>query len=62
MTQAAENLLREYDSLPDLERQELFAELLRRAAFEPHGLPADEDLVAIADHLFVELDRREQTQ
>lgn len=43
------------------ERTELVAELLRRAAFLPHDLPHDDDLVTAADRVFVELDRREQT-
>ena len=50
----------EYEALPEVERQELLAALLRRAAFEPHDLPSDDDLVAAADHVFLELDRREQ--
>jgi hypothetical protein len=62
MTQVAEKLVREYESLPANERDGLLAELLRRAAFEPHDLPADDDLVAAADYLFQELDRREQPQ
>jgi hypothetical protein len=35
-------------------------ELLRRVALNAHELPADEDLVAIADQLFAALDEREQ--
>ncbi len=60
MTQATKKLLDEFDALPDEERAELVAELLRRAAFLPHDLPEDDDLVAAADRLFVALDRREQ--
>ena len=60
MTQAAERLISEYEALPEVERQELLAALLRRAALEPHDLPSDDDLVAAADHVFLELDRREQ--
>jgi hypothetical protein len=62
MTQAAKKLLDEFEALPDQERAEVLAELLRRAALAPHELPADDDLTAAADRLFVELDRREQSQ
>lgn len=61
MTQAAKKLLDEFDALPAQDRAELLAELLRRAALAPHDLPQDDDLVAAADHLFVDLDRREQS-
>jgi hypothetical protein len=29
---------------------------------DPHDLPSDEDLIACADRLFVELDRAEQPE
>jgi hypothetical protein len=60
MSRAAEKLMHEYDALPQEARQEVLAEMLRRAAIEPHDLPNDDDLVAAADSLFQELDRREQ--
>ena len=50
------------DGLPDDIRSEVVAELVRRAAFAPHDLSTDTDLVAAADHLFLELDRRDQPQ
>jgi hypothetical protein len=59
MTQAAKKLLEEFDALPDRERTEVLAELLRRAASAAHEPPSDDDLVAAADELFAELDRRE---
>ena len=62
MTQAAKKLLDEFDALPDRERSELVAELVRRVALAPHDLPQDDDLVAAADRLFIELDRREQSE
>jgi hypothetical protein len=62
MTQAAKKLLDEFDALPDHDRSELVAELVRRVALGPHDLPLDDDLVAAADRLFAELDRREQSE
>lgn len=61
MTHASQKLLDAFDALPEQDRAELVAELLRRTAFAPHDLPQDADLVAVADRLFVDLDRREQS-
>lgn len=61
MTQAARKLLEKFESLPDKDREEVLAELLRRTALAPYGLPMDEDLVSAADRLFVDLDRHEQS-
>jgi len=62
VTQATQKLLDEFEALPDRDRSELVAELARRVALAPHDLPHDDDLVAAADHLFTELDRREQPE
>ena len=62
MIQATKKLLDEFDALPDRERSELVAELARRVALAPHDLPQDEDLLAAADRLFADLDRREQPE
>ncbi len=61
MTQASKKLLDEFDALPEQDRAELVAELLRRTAFARHDLPHEDDLVATADRLFVELDQHEQS-
>jgi len=61
MTQAAKKLLEQFDALPDADRSELVAELVRRVAMAAHDLPSDDDLVNAADQLFAELDRREQS-
>jgi hypothetical protein len=62
MTQAAKRLLEEFEALQDSDRAEVLAELLRRVALVPHDLPDSDDLTAVADRLFSELDRREQSQ
>jgi hypothetical protein len=62
VTQGAKKLLDEFDALSAQDRAEILAELLRRIALAPHDLPQDEDLVEAADRLFIELDRREQSQ
>ena len=62
MTQATKKLIEELDALPDRDRSEVVAELARRVALAPHDLPEDDDLVAAADRLFTELDRREPSE
>jgi hypothetical protein len=60
MTLTARKVLADFDQLAAPEQATVLAELLRRAALGPHDLPEDADLIAVADRLFVELDRREQ--
>jgi hypothetical protein len=62
VTQATKKLLEEFEALPEPDRSELVAELARRVALSPHDTPRDDDLVAAADRLFVELDHREQPE
>ena len=62
MTPVVEKLVAEVEALPEPQRQEVIAVLLQRARTEPHDLPADDDLVAAADALFQDLDRREQSR
>ncbi|HYM61912.1 MAG TPA: hypothetical protein VEZ11_13595 [Thermoanaerobaculia bacterium] len=57
-----ERFVAELDALPEAQREEVIAALLRRARTEPHDLPEDADLVAAADALFQELDLREKSQ
>jgi hypothetical protein len=59
MTPAVKELVHRFEALPEAERQEVLAELLRRARSEPHDLPTDEDLTAAA-RLFQDLDKHEQ--
>jgi hypothetical protein len=62
MTEAAKKLLEKFDALHEEERAEVLAELLRRVALSPHDLPDPDDLVSAADQIFLDLDRREQSQ
>lgn len=62
MTQAAKKLLEQFNALQEGDRAEVLAELLRRVALAPHDLPDPDDLVSAADQIFLELDRREQSQ
>ena len=60
MTQTAKKFVGEFEALPEADREEVLAELLRRAAAAPHDLPDQEDMIAAADQVFQELDRRQQ--
>jgi hypothetical protein len=60
MTPVVEKLVAEVEALPEAQREEVIAALLRRAKTEAHDLPADSDLVAAADAVFQGLDEREQ--
>ncbi len=60
MTQTAKKFVGEFDALPEADREQVLAELLRRAAAAPHDLPNEKDMIAVADQVSQELDRREQ--
>ena len=59
MSQGAKSVLDAFDQLSPAERAEVALAVLRRAAQEPHEAPGDDELVHAADHVFLELDRRE---
>ena len=48
LTDTAKRLLDTLDSLPEVERQEVFREVLRRAALSEHESPSGDDLIASA--------------
>lgn len=60
MVAAARQFLDAFEALPQPARQEVLDEMLRRAALEHHGLPVDDELVAAADAVFLQLDRDEE--
>jgi hypothetical protein len=59
VSNAAKSVLEAFEQLPPAEREEVIAELLRRAAASPHDSPTDGELLGAADAIFLELDRRE---
>ena len=59
MSPGAKSVLDAFDALSVEEREEVVSELLRRVARSDHESPSDEELVATADEVFLELDRRE---
>lgn len=59
MTDGVKSVLEAFESLPEAEREEVLAELIRRAAHSEHRSPTDEELVELADRVFLEYDRSE---
>lgn len=59
MSRGARNLLEAFEALPTEEREEVLAELIRRAASRDYAPLHEEDLTAAADQIFVEYDRSE---
>jgi hypothetical protein len=59
MSTDSQQFLSSFDALPVVEQREVIAELLRKTA-QWDNLPlADDELVRLADDVFVEIDRRE---
>jgi hypothetical protein len=59
MSHGARSVLEAFEALPVEEREEVFAELIRRAASRDFQPLVDEDLTEAADQIFVEYDRSE---
>jgi hypothetical protein len=59
MSRGAEAIIAALDELPDGEREEVVAAILRRVALSEHVAPSDEELAAAADQVFQAFDRRE---
>jgi hypothetical protein len=59
MTAAGKHIVEDFESLPDPEKREVLANLLRISRSIDYPEMPDEELVASADSLFLEYDRRE---
>lgn len=59
MTKTAQQLIKSFEALPDAEKHEVMAQLLRRLKDHPYASPSDKDLTHAADLVFREYDRRE---
>jgi len=60
MNTSANQLLATFDALPEMEKQKVFVELLRRMSEVTYQVPSDNDLLYEADQLFQEYDKREE--
>jgi hypothetical protein len=61
MNKAARQVLESFEALPETERESVVVEILRRARAESYPAVEDEDLILAADEIFLELDRREDS-
>lgn len=59
MTNAARQLIDSFEALPEGEKHEVLAQLLRRLIDTPYSTPSDQELTRVADLVFQEYDRRE---
>ena len=59
MSTATQSILESFNQLPEPEKRELAAEIIRWTANLDFPPLTDEDLVIAADELFIELDRAE---
>jgi hypothetical protein len=59
MTTDAQNLIRSFDSLQEPDKIEVAAEIIRRSVALDMPPLSDDQLTAIADELFLEMDKEE---
>lgn len=59
MSTSIQHILDSFDQLPEPEKRELAAEIIRRAAKLDFPPLTDQELVLIAEGLFLELDKKE---
>lgn len=59
MTHAAQQILESFETLPEPDKQEVAAAILRSALDRDLPSLQDEELTLAADQVFLELDRRE---
>jgi hypothetical protein len=59
MTRAAKQVIDSFEALPEQDKGEVLAQLLRRLIDSPYVVPTEEELTHAADLVFQEYDRRE---
>lgn len=62
MTAQAKHIIEDFGALPDLEKREVLAELIRMARHIDYPVVSDDELVAAVDEVFLEYDRREAAE
>jgi hypothetical protein len=60
MATSIQNLLHSFESLPEPDKRELAAEIMRRSLRFEFPPLSDQDLVKNAEDIFLDLDRREE--
>lgn len=59
MTLSTQELIKSFELLPDVEKHIVITEILRRTKYFELPSFTDEELVLVAEDVFLELDRRE---
>jgi hypothetical protein len=59
MTNAARRLIDSFEALPEQEKHEVLAQLLRSLISSPDSSPSDDELTHVADLVFQDYDRAE---
>lgn len=62
VTAQAKHIIEDFGALPDQEKREVLAELLRMSREIPYPAVSDDELLLTADEIFLEYDRREATE
>lgn len=62
MTAAGKHIVEDFRELPDSEKREVLADLLQISRDLEYPQVSDEELVASAEQIFLEYDRRESTE
>jgi len=57
MSEAAQRILDEFEALPEPDRHIVALEIIRRSG--SYDSPSEEELVLVAEEVFLDLDRRE---
>ena len=59
MTKSVEQLLKSFEQLPEAEKRELAAEIIKRSLAMDLPELSDESLILAADQIFLQLDKEE---
>ena len=62
MTAQAKHIIEDFGALPDQEKREVLAELLRMSREIHYPAVSDDELLLTADEIFLEYDRREAAE
>lgn len=62
MTAVGKRIIEEFEHLSDVEKREVLADILRISSRLEYPRLTNEDLVAAADAIFIEYDRRESSE
>jgi len=62
MTAAAAHIIEDFEALPEPEKREVLARLLRIASHLDYGPISEEELLVSADELFLAYDREERPE